>query len=128
MEKRISFRLIYLIIFTLSLFVLLLNTTEAKNLLPGDEQYALSADKMPEPVGGMGAIMKKITAKPDKEGKVYLMVYINESGSVDDVKIVKGLGSGCDDDAVKAVKSSKFSPAMNGSSAVKAKLSMAIKF
>jgi periplasmic protein TonB len=128
MEKRISFRLIYLIIFTLSLFVLLLNTNEAKSLFPGDEQYVLSADKMPEPIGGMGAIMKKITAKPDKEGKVYLMVYVNENGNVDDVKVVKGLGSKCDEDAIKAIKSSKFSPAMNGSSSVKAKLSMAIKF
>jgi protein TonB len=128
MEKRLSFRLLYIIVFTLSLFVFLLNTTEAKNLVPGDEQYVLAADKMPEPVGGMNSILKKISIKSDKEGKVYLLVYVNESGDVDDVKIVKGLGNKCDDEAIKVVKASKFSPAMNGSNSVKAKLSMSIKF
>ena len=133
MEEKISFRTIYLLIFSISLFILFLNSSKAVNVLPGDEQYVLVADKMPEPVGGAASISKKIvypeTAKnAGIQGKVYMMIYINESGNVDDVKIVKGIGGGCDEEAIKAIKSTKFSPAMNGNTAVKAKLSFALAF
>ena len=33
-----------------------------------------------------------------------------EKGQVDDVKVIKGLGGGCDEAAVRAVKESKFTP------------------
>ena len=44
------------------------------------------------------------------EGKVYVLIYVNENGDVDDVKVVKGIGMGCDDEAVNAIKKTKFSP------------------
>jgi protein TonB len=133
MEKRLNFRLIYSIFLTVSVLVLILNTSDAKNLLPGDEQYVLAADKMPEPVGGIAAIMKKIeypeaAKKSNTQGKIYLLVYVNESGSVDDVKVVKGIGNGCDEEAIKVIKNSKFTPAANGGSPVKAKLSLSLSF
>ncbi len=133
MEEKISIKAIYLITISISLFILFFNSSQANNILPGDEQYVLVADKMPEPVGGVGSITKKLVYPPMAkdsriEGKVYMMIYINESGNVDDVKIVKGIGAGCDEAAIKAIKETKFSPAMNGNTPVKAKLSFAITF
>lgn len=133
MEEKFSFKVLYIAIISLALLFSFINSTSAKNFMPGDDQYVLAADKMPEPVGGPAAIVKKVVYPPIArdtriEGKVYMMIYINESGNVDDVKIVKGIGAGCDEAAIKAIKETKFSPAMNGNTPVKAKLSFAITF
>jgi periplasmic protein TonB len=103
------------------------------NLFPDDEAYAVVVEVPATPVGGSAAIMKKISypieASTKKvEGKVYLLVYVNEKGDVDDVKVVKGIGSGCDEAAVSAVKRTKFSPGMEKGAAVKTKVSMPIQF
>ena len=63
---------------------------------PGDEDYLAFAAEMPAPIGGLPGLHKNIeypeAARQLKtEGKVFLMAYINEQGSVDDVKILKGI-------------------------------------
>jgi protein TonB len=111
----------------------LVTDTKSNNFLPGEDQYLLTAEKMPAPVGGFEAIMKKINypemaQKTRTEGKVYILIYVNESGDVDDVKVVKGIGMGCDDEAQRVVKKAKFTPAMDKGVPVKAKFSLALTF
>ncbi|MGE5400379.1 MAG: energy transducer TonB [Ignavibacteriales bacterium] len=103
------------------------------NIAEQEDPYAAFAEVMPEPSGGLPSIYKKITypsiaKSAGLEGKVYLLIYINESGGVDDVKVVKGIGGGCDEAAVQAVKSTKFSPGKNKGVPVKVKLSLPIAF
>ena len=98
-----------------------------------EDPYLPFAEEMPAPEGGVNAIYKKVeypalAKKAGIEGKVYLLVYINESGNVDDVKILKSVPGGCDDAAVKAVKATKYSPGKNGGVPVKVKLSLVIAF
>ena len=98
-----------------------------------ENSYTLVADVMPQPIGGLENLYKNIVypataKKAGVSGKVYLMAYINENGDVDNVKIIKGLGMGCDEAAIKVVKSTKFKPAVNNGEVVKAKLSIPIKF
>jgi protein TonB len=97
------------------------------------DDYAAVCETPPAPVGGDAAIYKNIDypdmAKSAKlEGKVYVLVLINSNGGVDDAKLIKGIGLGCDEAAIKAIKKAKFSPGKNGGAAVKAKLTMAINF
>ncbi len=97
------------------------------------EEYLAFAEKMPEPVGGLPAIYKlikypEIAKKAGIEGKVYVLAFINENGGVDDVKVVKGIGGGCDEATVKAVKKTKFSPATAEGKNVKVKMSLQIQF
>jgi protein TonB len=101
--------------------------------LPGDGDYTVAADDMPAPVGGMGGIIKyivypEIAQRTRTEGKVYVLVYINENGSVDDVKLVKGIGAGCDEAAINAVKKTKFSPGKVKGVNVKTKMTLPILF
>lgn len=98
-----------------------------------DDGYAPIAEEMPQPKGGYEAIYKKITypeiAKRNNiSGKVYLLVYITEKGSVDNVQVLKGIGAGCDEAAVNGVKQVSFEPGKNGGVPIKVKLSMAINF
>jgi len=96
--------------------------------------YLAFAEVMPKPIGGIQAIYKNIKTYPRAaenagiEGKVYVLAFVNEKGTVDKVKVVKGLGGGCDEAAVKAVRKTKFTPAKSKGKAVKVKTSLAIVF
>lgn len=99
----------------------------------GDEEYLAIAEEMPAPVGGLAAVIKKvvypeIARKGGVQGKVFVLAYIDEKGKVDDVKVVRGIGGGCDEAAVDAVKKSAFTPGKNKGQPVKVKLSLAISF
>lgn len=100
---------------------------------PQEDPYAAFAEVMPSPVGGLEAVIKRIVypeiaKKAGLSGKLYLLIYVDEKGQVDDVKVIKGLGGGCDEAAVKAVKESKFTPGKNSDVPVKVKLSLPITF
>lgn len=105
----------------------------ANNLLPGEEDYFPIADPMPEPVEGMPGLIKKIqypaaAKKTGIEGRVIAMAYINENGGVDDVKIIRGLGGGCDEEVQRVVKESKFKPGYQAGKPVKTKLTLSFTF
>ena len=57
-----------------------------------------------------------------------ILVIGNEKGEVDDVKILKGIGAGCDEAAIDGIKKAKFSPGQNKGQNVKVKLSLTINF
>ncbi|MDR3628348.1 MAG: energy transducer TonB [Ignavibacteriaceae bacterium] len=98
-----------------------------------EDPYLPFAEVMPAPVGGMKAIYEKIIypeiAKSNGiKGKVYLLVFINENGTIDEVKVLKGIGGGCNEAAISGVKSVRFSAGKNNGKPVKTKLSLAINF
>lgn len=98
-----------------------------------EDPYLPFAQVMPQPVGGLEAIYKhivypEIAQKAGIEGKVYVLVYVNEKGGVDDVKVLKGIGAGCNEAAVDGIKAVKFTPGKNNGAPVKTKLSLSINF
>ena len=95
--------------------------------------YLAFAQVMPQPVGGLPAIYKHITypetaREAHLEGKVYLMVFVNTDGKVDNITVIKGLGLGCNDAAINAVKKVAFTPGVNNGVKVKVKLAIQITF
>lgn len=112
-------------------FVLLMcglsNKSLASTLLPNDEEYILVAEKSAAPVGGIDGLTKKVLAETSLKGKgkLYLLVYVNATGGVDEVKVVKGFG-GEESSAVGIVEKSKFTPAVNGGAPVKSKIAIAL--
>ncbi len=115
-----------------SLFIVLVGFLQSSYSQEKDP-YVPFAEEMPQPVGGISAIYKDIrypqTARDAHlEGKVYLLAFINEKGHVDDVKVIKGIGLGCEQAAIEAIKHGKFNPAKNNGVPVKAKLTLAIDF
>ena len=103
------------------------------NISQQEDPYLAFAEVMPEPVGGLSTIYKKIVypsiaKSAGLEGKVYLLIFVDEKGGVNDVKVVKGIGGGCEEAAIAAVKSTKFAPGKNGGVPVKVKLSLPILF
>ncbi len=117
-------------LFLLSAIFIILFTVET---IAQEEAYKPFAQVMPEPKGGMESIYKyisypEIAARSGIEGKVFLLVYINEKGGVDDVKVVKGIGAGCDEAAVNGLKKVEFNPGKDDGVPIKVKMSLPVTF
>src|SRR3972149_8904514 len=97
------------------------------------DEYLIAADEMPEPIGGIASIQKNIRypqlAKlAGIEGKIYVLAFIDEDGNVANARVIKGIGAGCDEAALEAVKVSKFTPARNNGKPVKVQVAIPIVF
>lgn len=97
--------------------VSMLNTSEVHaqtELIKSSETQTL--DKMPSYPGGMDGLMNYLAnslrypeaARAKKvEGTVVVKYIVETDGSVSDVEILRGIGAGCDQEAVRVVKESK---------------------
>lgn len=71
-------------------------------------------------VGGVEGIAKNISypdmaVKCRVEGRVVVEARINEHGTCTDAKIIQGIGFGCDEEALRAVKANRYSvPLIDG--------------
>lgn len=95
--------------------------------------YFVTAEKMPEPVGGMAAIQKhvhypELPKKAGIQGMVYVEAYIDEAGNVVRTGITKGVHPALDKAASDAIAKTKFKPAMQRGKPIKARLSVPIRF
>lgn len=102
------------------------------------EDYVVIAGVMPEYIGGYIA-MERFLAKEidypifakerDIEGTVYMSFIVNLDGSISDVTVVRGIGFGCDEEALHAVKKMKnWIPGRQNNVPVRVKLTIPIKF
>lgn len=97
------------------------------------EVYFIAVEDLPEPVGGIAAIQRavvypEIAKRAGVEGTVYVMAFVDETGSVTRTELVKGIGAGCDEAAQDAVKKTKFKPGKQRGKPVKVRMSIPIRF
>jgi protein TonB len=104
-----------------------------RKIVEEEPQFFVAVEEMPEPIGGIKAIQKKIiypyvAKKAGVEGKVFVTAFVDETGNVTNVKLLKGLGAGCDEEAVNAVKQTKFKPGRQRGKPVKVQITIPIVF
>lgn len=97
-----------------------------------------SATEMASPIGGLAEfikyIQKNIVYPPqakanNQEGTVYVQFTVDLDGSVTDVHVMKGFGFGCDEEAIRVVKTSpKWKPALQGGTPIKQVMRVPAKF
>jgi protein TonB len=114
-------------------FIAGLTNLSSQQSVIDDEGIYLMCEKMPELVGGMDALQKKIRyplqAKSlGVQGVVYVQSIINEKGKIIKPKVVKKLGAGCDEEAVRVLKKSKFKPGYDKGKPVKVRFTLPIFF
>ena len=98
-----------------------------------DQQVFVVVEKMPKLIGGLAGLQKKITypelaRKAGIEGRVYIEFIVNKHGNVVDPKVVRGIGGGCDQEALKVVKKAHFTPGMQRGRPVNVRYSLPIVF
>ena len=93
----------------------------------------LYAEEMPELIGGLSAIQQEIrypviAKRAGVEGRVTLQFIVDENGNVTEPAVVRGIGAGCDEEALRVVREAKFKPGRQRGKAVKVKMSMPVMF
>jgi protein TonB len=98
-----------------------------------DENIFEAVEEMPAPIGGIKAIQEKlhfteIAKRADIEGTVFIQAIIDKNGNVTETTLLKGLGAGLDEEALNAVKTTKFIPGKQRGRPVNVKMVIPIKF
>jgi protein TonB len=103
---------------------------EEEDLEP--EIFVLVED-MPELIGGMAGLQKRVkypemAKRANVEGKVFLQFIVDEQGNVVDPVVLRGIGAGCDEEALRAIREAKFKPGMQRGTPVQVKFNLAVTF
>ena len=95
-------------------------------------------ETQPNPPGGMSGWNKYLSdnlkyptqaRRMGVEGTVIVVFVINTDGSIQDVEVLRGIGGGCDEEAVKIVKAApKWSPGKQRGKPVRTRMRLPIRF
>ncbi len=110
--------------------------------IKGDINFETSADTaevltmaevMPEIVGGLKEVYKNIdyprqASLNNVEGRVFIRFIVDEKGNVQKPEVLKDIGAGCGDAAIKGIKKVKFTPAKNGGQPVSVYFTLPVTF
>lgn len=94
-------------------------------------------EKMPEPKGGYSDFYKQLSSmlhyppparRMGVEGKVFVEFVVNEKGELNDLKVVRGIGAGCDEEAMRVLRLTSWSPGKQRGVPVKVRMTQVINF
>ena len=105
----------------------------AEALPPPQEEEFVVVEEMPELIGGLEAIQAEInypeTVKTGEiEGRVYVQFIVNKQGQVEDPEVIRGIGGGADEEALRVVKLAEFTPGKENGNPVRVQYSLPIVF
>jgi protein TonB len=110
----------------------------APSAVNAQETVQKEVDAMPVPPGGIEGFTNymiqnlkyPVTAKDAKiEGMVMITFVVKSDGSVDAVEVLRGIGGGCDEEAVRVVKNSGiWTPGKKEGKAVAAQMTLPVQF
>ncbi|MFI5140037.1 MAG: TonB family protein [Sphingobacteriales bacterium] len=103
-----------------------------------DPRIFTSVDQVPEFPGGLDEFMRLLVRHLDypararengTQGRVIICFIVEKDGSLTDIKVVRGIGDGCDEEAVRVIKlSPRWKPGMQNGHAVRVAYSVPISF
>jgi protein TonB len=102
------------------------------------EEIFVIVEDAPMPIGGMAAFYQHINANikyPEQalllkiEGRVFVQFVVGKDGSLTDVTVIRGIGGGCDQEAMRVVKGApRWKPGKQRGKPVKVKMVLPITF
>ncbi len=98
-----------------------------------EEDFFVAVEQMPELKGGLAELQKKINY-PEKArkagiaGRVIIQFIVTEDGNVEDPRVIRGIGGGCDKEALRVVKQAQFEPGQQRGKPVRVQYSLPIIF
>jgi len=102
------------------------------------EQVFTVVEEPARPVGGMATFYRQIgelmrypmeARRKGVEGRVFVEFVVNTDGSLSDVKVIRGIGAGCDDEAIRVIQlSNKWIPGKQRGRSVRTRFNLAIIF
>lgn len=114
------------------------NIKDIPEIVANEEETLDFAEDMPEFPGGNQAMYKYLSEnikyptmamESGISGRVYVSFIVEKDGSISDVKVMRGIGGGCDKEAVRVVKNMpKWTPGKQKGKAVRVKFTLPINF
>ncbi len=119
--------------------------TQVEEYVPPEEEEDVQqqeifmvVEQMPAFPGGMGALMTYLAThikypplakESGIQGRVFINFVVEPDGSIDHVKVLRGIGGGCDEEAVRVVKSMpKWIPGKQRGKPVRVSFNLPVKF
>ena len=101
--------------------------------LDDPEDYFVVVEEMPELIGGLASIQQQIrypemARRAGIEGRVYVQFIINEQGDVERPRVIRGIGGGADEEALRVVSQARFKPGLQRGQPVRVQYSLPIFF
>ncbi len=98
-----------------------------------ENQIFVVVEQMPELIGGLDSIRRKVrypavARKAGLEGRVIVQFIVDKEGRVQDATVVRGIGGGCDEEALRVVSEARFRPGKQRGKHVKVKMSVPVTF
>ena len=102
-----------------------------------DSSYFIFVEEEPVPVNGLKSFYRELSEKikypaqarrMNIEGKVFVEFIVSKKGEPTDFKIVKGIGAGCDEEAIRVIALSKWEPGKQRGIPVRVKMVMPVYF
>ncbi|MEX0890020.1 MAG: energy transducer TonB [Balneolaceae bacterium] len=98
-----------------------------------EEDFFVVVEQMPELIGGLSDLQQSIqypemARRAGIEGRVYVQFIVNEQGEVENPRVIRGIGGGCDEEAIRAVSQAQFRPGMQRGRPVRVQYSLPIVF
>ncbi len=102
------------------------------------DEPVVFAEESASPVGGFGAYYQYLSKnikypamarRLNTQGKVFVEFVVNRDGSIVDARVVKGIGDGCDEEALRVVqKASNWNPGKQRGKPVRQKMIVPVTF
>ncbi len=97
------------------------------------EDYFVVVEEMPKLKGGMKALQAKVeypemARRAGIEGRVTVQFIVNEQGDVENAQVVRGIGGGCDEQALKVIEQAQFTPGYQRGRPVRVQYALSINF
>lgn len=102
------------------------------------EKVSSQVEEMPVPPGGITGLtnymIQNLTypsaaKEANVQGMVVVSFIVTAKGKVENVEVLRGIGSGCDEEAVRVISNSGiWTPGKNGGNAVAVKMTLPVQF
>ncbi len=98
-----------------------------------EEGFFIVVEQMPELIGGLAALQHQIrypemARRAGIQGLVVVQFIVNERGEVENPRILRGIGGGCDEEALRVVRNARFSPGLQRGRPVKVQYQLPVVF
>lgn len=98
-----------------------------------EEEVFVIVEQPPVLIGGLVNLQSKINypkiaIESGVEGRVVVQFVIDKNGNITNPKIVRGIGAGCDEEALRVIKLARFKPGMQRGKPVSVSYTIPINF
>ncbi|REL38777.1 energy transducer TonB [Rhodohalobacter sp. SW132] len=98
-----------------------------------EEDFFVFVEDMPQLKGGVSALQQEVrypelAARANIQGRVIVQFIINEKGEVENPQVIRGIGGGCDEEALRVIRNAQFTPGMQRGRPVRVQYTMPITF